>query len=60
MAFLILGCQVVPALACIFPLAWVNAVGEATEQPFTNLVVVFMPIKSGLYSAYIDMAALWN
>lgn len=37
-----------------------NAVGEATEKPFTNLVVVYMPIKSGLNSAYIDIIALCN
>lgn len=37
-----------------------NAVGEATEKPFTNLVVVYMPIKSGLNRAYIDMTALCN
>lgn len=37
-----------------------NAVGEATEKPFTNLVVVYMAIKSGLNSAYIDMTALCN
>lgn len=37
-----------------------NEVGEATEKPFSNLVVVYMPIKSGLKSAYIDMAALCN
>lgn len=37
-----------------------NTVGEATEKPFTNLAVVYMSIKSGLNSAYIDMTALCN
>lgn len=36
------------------------AVGEATEKPFTNIVVVYMAIKSGLNSAYMDMTALCN
>lgn len=37
-----------------------NSVGEVTEKPFTNPAVVYMPIKSGLDSAYIDMTALCN
>lgn len=69
MAFLIFG---LPGAGCSgmhFPIDWpvsilygplLNAVGEATEKPFTNLVVVYMPIKSGLNSAYIDMTALCN
>lgn len=67
MAFLIFGLPGGVYSGMHFPLGlpilyWplLNAVGEATEKPFTNLVVVYMPIKSGLNSAYIDMAALCN
>lgn len=55
MAFLIFGLPGGAYSGMHFPLGLVvlywpllNAVGEATEQPFTNHVVVFMPIKSGL------------
>lgn len=37
-----------------------NAVREVTEKPFTDLVVVYMPIKSGLHSNDTDMTALCN
>ena len=63
MAFLIFG---LPGAAhsgmCWLSWAYslLNAVGEATEKPFTNLVVVYMPIKSGLNNAYKDLTALCN
>lgn len=69
MAFLIFGLPGAAYSGMHFPLGvpgpilyWppLNAVGEATEKPFTNLVVVYMPIKSGLNRAYIDMTALCN
>ena len=69
MAFLIFGLPGAAYSGMHFPLdlpgpilyrRLLNAVGEATEKPFTNLVVVYMPIKSGLNSAYIDMTALCN
>lgn len=69
MAFLIFGLPGAAYSGMHFPLGLLapilygpllNAVGEASEKPFTNLVVVYMAIKSGLNSAYIDMTALCN
>lgn len=69
MAFLIFGLPGAGFCGMHFPLdlpvpilcrPQLNAVREVTDNPFTNLVVVYMPIKSGLNSDDTDMTALCN
>lgn len=69
MAFLIFGLPGAGFSGMHFPLdlpvpilcgPLLNGVREVTEKPFTNLVVVYMPIKSGLHSVDTDMTALCN
>jgi len=47
-------------LGPILDVPLLNAVGEATEEPFINLVVVYMAVKSGFDNVYIDTTALYN
>lgn len=69
MAFLIFGLPGTGLSGMCFPLdlpgpilcgLLLNAVGEASEKPFMNLVVVYMPINSALNRVYIDMPAMFN